>query len=191
MDGGHGGAHALRFEVPPIAAPRYLLPERRRVLPEQLFEPSGDYDAVIVAVTDDGRRRYFTTRDGAHLVEVDEVSFQRRRESGTRSMLELDERELGELEVELQFVRPVRGRDPIAEAEGAEAAWVRPSSESNRAESESEPRSEPRVEVESEGGSRSALCLPPDSYTGRPSLRSRPRVRCSRSKRRKTRWTTR
>ena len=73
-----------------------------------------------MAVTHDGQRRYFTTRDGARLVEVDEVSFERRRESGTRSMLELDERELGELEVELQFVRPVRGRDPIAEA-GREA----------------------------------------------------------------------
>ena len=102
--------------VPPIAAPPHPLPERRRYFLSS-FEPSGDYDAVIVAVTHDGRRRYFTTRDGAPLIEVDEVSFERRRESGTRSMLELDERELGELEVELQFVRPVRGRDPIAEAE--------------------------------------------------------------------------
>ena len=31
-------------------------------------------------------------------------------------MIELDERELGELEVELHFVRAVRGRDPITEA---------------------------------------------------------------------------
>ena len=114
-DASHG-AHARRLDVPPIAAPPHPLPDRSRYFLSS-FEPSGDYDAVILAVTHDGQRRYFTTRDGARLVEVDEVSFERRRESGTRSMLELDERELGELEVELQFVRPVRGRDPIAEAE--------------------------------------------------------------------------
>ena len=99
-------------------------PERRRYFLSS-FEPSGEFDAVIVAVTHDGRRRYFTTRDGASMTEVDEVSFERRRESGTRSMLELDERELGELEVELEFVRPVRGRDPIAEAD---AEGLRPKS---------------------------------------------------------------
>ena len=110
------GAHARPVDVPAIVALRHPSPERRRYFLSS-FEPSGDYDAVIVAVTHDGRRRYFTTRDGATLTEVDEVSFERRRESGTRSMLELDERELGELEVELEFVRPVRGRDPIAEAE--------------------------------------------------------------------------
>ena len=109
--------------MPPIEALRHPLPERRRYFLSS-FEPSGDYDAVIVAVTHDGRRRYFTTRDGARLTEVDEVSFERRRESGTRSMLELDERELGELEVELQFVRPVRGRDPIAEAQTEAEAEV-------------------------------------------------------------------
>ena len=132
--GDHMGAHAQRVDVPPIAAPRHPLPDRHRYFLSS-FEPSGEFDAVIVAVTDDGRRRYFTTRDGASLDEVDEVSFERRRESGTRSMIELDERELGELEVELQFVRPVRGRDPIAEAE-AEAAEARPS----RVEAEAEPR---------------------------------------------------
>ena len=116
--GDHMGAHARRVDVPPVAAPRHPLPDRHRYFLSS-FEPSGEYDAVIVAVTDDGRRRYFTTRDGASLDEVDEVSFERRRESGTRSMIELDERELGELEIELQFVRPVRGRDPIAEAEAA------------------------------------------------------------------------
>ena len=109
------GAHARPVDVPAIVALGHPSPERRRYFLSS-FEPSGDYDAVIVAVTHDGRRRYFTTRDGASLTEVDEVSFERRRESGTRSMLELDERELGELEVELEFVRPVRGRDPIAEA---------------------------------------------------------------------------
>ena len=109
------GAHARPVDIPAIVALRHPSPERRRYFLSS-FEPSGDYDAVIVAVTHDGRRRYFTTRDGASLTEVDEVSFERRRESGTRSMLELDERELGELEVELEFVRPVRGRDPIAEA---------------------------------------------------------------------------
>ena len=88
------------------------------------LEPSGDFDEVIVAVTDDGRRRYFATRDGRRFAEVDENSFERRREEGARSMLELDERELGELEAELQFVRPVRGRDPIAEAAAAPAAAV-------------------------------------------------------------------
>ena len=140
-DASHVGAHARRLEVPPIAAPRHPLPDRRRYFLSS-FEPSGDYDAVIVAVTDDGRRRYFTTRDGARLVEVDEVSFERRRESGTRSMLELDERELGELEVELQFVRPVRGRDPIAEAE-AEAEAVESEAESTRTSR--------RAEAEAEG----------------------------------------
>lgn len=119
-DGSSIGAHARRVDVPMIEV-RHRSPERPRYFLSS-FEPSGDYDAVIVAVTDDGRRRYFTTRDGASLTEVDEVSFERRRESGTRSMLELDERELGELEVELQFVRPVRGRDPIAEAEVGEDA---------------------------------------------------------------------
>lgn len=87
------------------------------------LEPSGDFDEVIVAVTDAGRRRYFATRDGERLAEVDEDSFVRRSEGGARSLLELDEREVGELEAELQFVRPVRGRDPIAEtAEAAEGA---------------------------------------------------------------------
>ena len=119
--GDHMGAHARRVDVPPIAGPRHPLPDRHRYFLSS-FEPSGEYDAVIVAVTDDGRRRYFTTRDGARLDEVDEVSFERRRESGTRSMIELDERELGELEIELRFVRPVRGRDPIAEAEAEAAA---------------------------------------------------------------------
>ncbi|MFE6254513.1 hypothetical protein [Agromyces sp. NPDC057865] len=114
------GAHARRPEVAPVEAPRHPLPDRRRYFLSS-FEPSGDYDAVIVAVTDGSRRRYFTTRDGDNLTEVDEVSFERRRESGTRSLLELDERELGELEAELRFVRPVRGRDPIAEVDGVDA----------------------------------------------------------------------
>ncbi len=107
-DGSQLGAHARRLDGPTIVVLRHPSPERRRYFLSS-FEPSGDFDAVIVAVTDDGRRRYFTTRDGERLTEVDEVSFEQRRESGTRSMLELDERELGELEVELQFVRPVRG----------------------------------------------------------------------------------
>ena len=139
--GDHMGAHARRVDVPPIAAPRHPLPDRHRYFLSS-FEPSGEYDAVIVAVTDDGRRRYFTTRDGASLDEVDEVSFERRRESGTRSMIELDERELGELEVELQFVRPVRGRDPIAEAEAA--AMPRRKSRRGRAEPSREAAPSPR-----------------------------------------------
>ena len=129
------GAHARPVDVPAIVALRHPSPERRRYFLSS-FEPSGDYDAVIVAVTHDGRRRYFTTRDGASLTEVDEVSFERRRESGTRSMLELDERELGELEVELEFVRPVRGRDPIAEAQTEVEAHA-------RAEVEAEVHAEP------------------------------------------------
>ncbi len=113
------GAHARPVDIPAIVAVPHPSPERRRYFLSS-FEPSGDFDAVIVAVTHDGRRRYFTTRDGASMTEVDEVSFERRRESGTRSMLELDERELGELEVELEFARPVRGRDPIAEADACD-----------------------------------------------------------------------
>jgi hypothetical protein len=114
-DGARAGAHALRLEVPPVPAPRHPLHDRLRYY-LCCLEPSGEFDEVIVAVTDAGRRRYFATRDGERLAEVAEHAFERRSESGTRSMLELDERELGELEAELQFVRPVRGRDPIAEA---------------------------------------------------------------------------
>jgi len=114
------GAHARRIGVPEIEEPRHPLPDRPRYF-LSCSEPSGDYDAVIVAVTDGDRRRYFTTRDGERLAEIDDHAFDQRPESGGRLMLELDERELAELEVELQFVRPVRGRDPIAEA-GADAA---------------------------------------------------------------------
>lgn len=131
-DGGSVGAHARPLAVPTIEVPRHPLPDRRRYFLSCL-EPSGDFDAVIVAVSDGGRRRYFSTRDGAQLTEVDEVSFERRRESEARSMLELDERELGELEVELKFVRPVRGRDPIAEADAADAeAEAEPASEAEQ-----------------------------------------------------------
>lgn len=125
------------------------MPERRRYFLSS-FEPSGDYDSVIVAVTDGSRRRYFTTRDGDALTEVDEVSFERRRESGTRSLLELDERELGELEAELRFVRPVRGRDPIAEADEADEAYepAEPEPETAATEQEPELESEPEPEPE-------------------------------------------
>ncbi|WP_350348893.1 hypothetical protein ABIQ69_02850 [Agromyces sp. G08B096] len=81
------------------------------------LEPSGEFVEVIVAVTDGGRRRYFSTQDGARLTEVDEDHFDQHLESGGRSLLELDEREMAELEAELRFVRPVRGRDPLAEVE--------------------------------------------------------------------------
>ncbi|RXZ68315.1 hypothetical protein [Agromyces albus] len=131
-DDDRAGAHARRLEIPAIDPPRHPLAERPRYFLSSL-EPSGDYDAVIVTVSDGERRRYFTTRDGAQLTEVDEESFERRRESGVRSLLELDERELGELEVELRFVRPVRGRDPIAEA--AESA----ADAATREEAEPEP----------------------------------------------------
>lgn len=144
--GDHMGAHAQRVDVPPIAAPRHPLADRHRYFLSS-FEPSGEFDAVIVALTDDGRRRYFTTRDGASLDEVDEVSFERRRESGTRSMIELDERELGELEVELHFVRAVRGRDPIAEADAAVDAEAEAAAE-ERAEIESEAAAEPEADAD-------------------------------------------
>jgi hypothetical protein len=121
-DGTSPGAHALPLEVPPIEGPRHPVQDRVRYY-LCCLEPSGDFDEVIVAVTDAGRRRYFATRDGERLAEVDEDSFVQRSEGGARSLLELDEREVGELEAELQFVRPVRGRDPIAEAaEAAEGA---------------------------------------------------------------------
>ena len=180
--GDHMGAHAQRVDVPPIAAPRHPLADRHRYFLSS-FEPSGEFDAVIVAVTDDGRRRYFTTRDGASLDEVDEVSFERRRESGTRSMIELDERELGELEVELHFVRAVRGRDPIAEAEAAAASR----SMNTRTPMTMRcrmPRTRQRRPKRTSTTSR--------SHTARPGRRSRPRVRRSkrkRMKRRSTGWT--
>lgn len=112
---GRAGAHAQPIEVPDVP-PRPSVVDRRRYFLSSL-EPSGEFEAVIVAVTDAGRRRYFTTRDGSRLTEVDHDWFDRRSSDGGRSLLELDERELGELEAELEFVRPVRGRDPIAEAE--------------------------------------------------------------------------
>lgn len=117
-DSSAGGAHALPLEPPPIDGPRHPVQDRVRYY-LCCLEPSGDFDEVIVAVTDAGRRRYFATRDGERLAEVDEDSFVQRSEGGARSLLELDEREVGELEAELQFVRPVRGRDPIAEAADA------------------------------------------------------------------------
>lgn len=116
--GVRAGAHAQPVEVPVVAVPRHPFADRPRYFLSSL-EPSGEFDAVIVAVTDGARRRYFTTRDGARLAEVSEASFERRSEDGARSLLELDERELGELEAELQFVRPVRGRDPIDETDVA------------------------------------------------------------------------
>ena len=51
-DATHGGAHARRPDVPQIEAPRHPLPERRRYFLSS-FEPSGEFDAVIVAVTHD------------------------------------------------------------------------------------------------------------------------------------------
>lgn len=110
---GRSGAHAQPIDVP-VVPPRPSVADRRRYFLSSL-EPSGDFEAVIVAVTDGGRRRYFTTTDGARMTEVDHDWFDHRSSDGGRSLLELDERELGELEAELQFVRPVRGRDPIAE----------------------------------------------------------------------------
>lgn len=92
-------------------------------------EPSGEFVEVIIPVTDNGRRRYFATSDGERLTEVDEDYFVGRGEGNARSLLELDAREMAELQAELNFVRPVLGRDPLAElaaeaaaAEAAEAA---------------------------------------------------------------------
>jgi hypothetical protein len=113
---GRVGAHAQPIDVPVVAPrPATAAADRRRYFLSSA-EPSGEFDAVIVAVTDGARRRYFTTRDGERLTEVDHGWFDRRSADGARSLLELDERELGELEAELRFVRPVRGRDPVAEA---------------------------------------------------------------------------
>lgn len=84
-------------------------------------EPSGEFVEVIIPVTDAGRRRYFATSDGERLTEVDEDYFVGRGEGNARSLLELDAREMAELQAELNFVRPVLGRDPLAEV-AAEAA---------------------------------------------------------------------
>ncbi len=92
-------------------------------------EPSGDFVEVIVAVSDAGRRRYFATTDGASFAEVDDDAFARRSEDGDRSLLELDAREIDELEAELGFVRAVRGRDPLAELAAARAEPVESSDE--------------------------------------------------------------
>ncbi|WP_400996583.1 hypothetical protein [Agromyces sp. GXQ0307] len=96
-------------------------PDRRRYFLSSL-QPSGDYEAVIVAITDGASRRYFSSRDGSHFIEVDELSFEQRRKSGSRSMLEIGEHELRELEDALIFVRPLDGRDPIAEVAAARKA---------------------------------------------------------------------
>ncbi|WP_229276233.1 hypothetical protein [Agromyces kandeliae] len=96
-------------------------PDRRRYFLSSL-QPSGDYEAVIVAITDGSSRRYFSSRDGSHFIEVDELSFEQRRKSGTRSLLEIGEHELRELEGALIFVRPLDGRDPIAEVAAAKKA---------------------------------------------------------------------
>ena len=146
VDGMRAGAHARRLEVTNVDLPRHPLPDRPTYFLSSL-EPSGDYDAVIVAVTDGERRRYFTTHDGAQLIEVDEDSFERRGESGERSLLELDERELGELETELQFVRPVRGRDPIAEA-AAEASEAAADAEAEAANEEEDEDMDPDPVIE-------------------------------------------
>ncbi|WP_232333689.1 hypothetical protein [Agromyces laixinhei] len=84
-------------------------------------EPSGEFVEIIIPVTDAGHIRYFTTRDGDRLTEVDEDYFVHRREGNARSLLELDAREMAELQAELDFVRPVLGRDPLAEAADATA----------------------------------------------------------------------
>lgn len=116
------GAHSRGRDIPP------LLRTSRRTADIQRYylcslEPSGEFDELIIAVSDGERRRYFTTRDGAALTEVDEDEFELRRASGTRSLLELNDRELGELETELGFVRPVRGRNPVAEL-AANRPWI-------------------------------------------------------------------
>ncbi|GAA1061877.1 hypothetical protein GCM10009573_33050 [Agromyces bracchium] len=102
-------------------APEHQDPDRRRYFLSSL-QPSGDYEAVIVAITDGASRRYFSSRDGSHFIEVDELSFEQRRKSGSRSMLEIGEHELRELEGALIFVRPLDGRDPIAEVAAARKA---------------------------------------------------------------------
>ncbi|MFF2496608.1 hypothetical protein [Agromyces sp. NPDC058064] len=107
--------------VPPAAVPAEI--ERYYLCCEV---PSGDFVEVILAVSDGGRRRYFTTSDGDRLAEVDEYYFVRRSLGDARSMLELDAREMAQLEAELNFVRPLRGRDPLAElaAESAGEAFA-------------------------------------------------------------------
>ena len=85
-------------------------------------EPSGEFVEVIIPVTDAGRRRYFATSDGDRLTEVDEDYFVGRGEGNARSLLELDPREMAELQAELNFVRPVLGRDPLAEVAAEEGA---------------------------------------------------------------------
>ncbi|WP_353826581.1 hypothetical protein [Agromyces sp. SYSU T0242] len=105
--------------LPPVPKPADVAQGDRTRYFLSCFEPGGEFEAVIVAVTDGARRRYFTSNDGTSLTEVDELSFEQRRKSGTRSMLEIDERELRRLEDELDFTRALQGRDPIAEAEAA------------------------------------------------------------------------
>lgn len=109
--------------------------------------PGGDFIEVIVAVTDGARRRYFTTSDGARLVEVDEDYFVHRSLGDARSLLELDAREMAELEAELGFVRTVRGRDPLVEVEVEGAAEPEPE-RTVEVERAAEPEPERTVELE-------------------------------------------
>lgn len=100
-------------------------------------EPSGEFVEVIIPVTDAGRRRYFATSDGDRLTEVDEDYFAGSGEGNARSLLELDAREMAELQAELNFVRPVLGRDPLAEA-AAEAALAAETSSTAEVTAETE-----------------------------------------------------
>ncbi|GAA1055831.1 hypothetical protein GCM10017608_15130 [Agromyces luteolus] len=117
----HPGRRPRRREAIAFDPADHQDPDRRRYFLSSL-QPSGDYEAVIVAITDGASRRYFSSRDGSHFIEVDELSFEQRRKSGSRSMLEIGEHELRELEGALIFVRPLDGRDPIAEVAAARKA---------------------------------------------------------------------
>ncbi|MDQ0893547.1 hypothetical protein [Agromyces ramosus] len=134
----HGGTHGGTLRPRRVPAPEWgRHPSPRDVQRYYLCseEPSGEFVEVIIPVTDNGRRRYFATSDGERLTEVDEDYFVGRGEGNARSLLELDAREMAELQAELNFVRPVLGRDPLAEvaAVAAEAAAAEAAADASQA----------------------------------------------------------
>ncbi len=106
------GLHGRRVEPAPSPddGPAYYLCSS---------EPDGAFESIVVATGSGERRRFFTTRDGVRMTEIDEAAFAWLRDGESTSMLEIDERELAAVETELRFGRPVRGRDPVAESGGA------------------------------------------------------------------------
>ena len=186
------GAHARRVDVPPVAAPRHPL-RSSSVVPQQLRAERR------VRRRDRGRHR---RRTAALLHDPRPGEPRRGRRGpvrapprdGIRSMIELDERELGELEVELDFVRAgararsdhrdrSRGRAAaeVGSRRGPAEARVEPMPPSPKKSSPTmrvaECRMSPTIEGPTDDEATSARTSRTSrSHTARPGLRSRSRM---------------